>query len=481
MSYTNARLSEYKNYIKGKTCAVLGVGISNIPLIRFLVENGAKVTARDKKTREQICKNNELNIDELEKCGVKFINGEDYLCGLCEEIIFKTPGLRHDNEKISDAYMRGAHVTSEMETFLALCPSKIIAVTGSDGKTTTTTLISEILKSAGKKVHLGGNIGKPLLYNVGNINPDDFAVLELSSFQLHSINRFENKGAPFSHVSFPDVAVVTNISKNHLDWHTDYEEYIDSKRAIFKFIRPGGKLVTNIGNEITAEFAKEAADMNIPVELFSSKTDSGKYYCDAGAIYEDKTPILLRSEIVLPGDHNAENYMAAIAATREYADIECVRNVARSFSGVEHRLEFVREFNGVKYYNSSIDSSPSRTLAAIKSFAKSDEKNLLLIMGGYDKNIPYDCIGQEVCARAKAVFLCGNTAEKIKSAVENAENFDASTKIFMCGDLKNAVLHAKDYAKAHDVVILTPASASFDAFLNFEQRGRYFKDIVRSF
>ena len=253
MSYSNKALEEYKSFLRGKNASVIGVGISNIPLIEFLIKNGVKVTARDFKSFEELCKINP-KVEELSRLGAVFVTGEEYLKNIDDDIVYKSPGIRFDAPEILEAQSKGSIITSEMEAFLSLCPSKIIAVTGSDGKTTTTTLIAKILEADGKKVHLGGNIGKPLLAEIESITPEDFTVLELSSFQLHTVNRFENDGLPFAKLSFPDVAVITNISPNHLNWHTDMDEYIEAKKAVFTNMKENGVLVTNLGCEITEGF-----------------------------------------------------------------------------------------------------------------------------------------------------------------------------------------------------------------------------------
>ncbi len=476
-NYTNSELTEYKQFLSGKLCAVLGVGISNLPLIDFLLEAGAMVVARDKKEKSALCENKALDISRLERAGVKFVCGEDYLDSLCEDIIYKTPGLRYDNENIMRAAAAGSIVTSEMEAFLSICPCKIIAVTGSDGKTTTTTLIAKILEQAGHKVFLGGNIGKPLLYETKNMTPDDFAVLELSSFQLHTINKHKNAGLPTPKIRFPDVAVITNVSPNHLDWHTDYDEYIEAKKAIFSFMKSHGTLVTNACSDITKNYALQAEKLGLKVRTFSAKCECD-YYLHGNDIISDGKPFMTRGDIKIPGIHNVENYMAAAAATQDFASREDVIKVAASFGGVEHRLELVRELCGVSYYNSSIDSSPSRTVAAVTSFGEQDKKKLILIMGGYDKNIPYAPIGKPVGEYAKAVFLCGATAPKIKEAIEQA---GGDVRIYMCDSFKAAIDGARAEAASGDKVILTPASASFDMFKNFEERGRLFKEIVNNF
>lgn len=469
----NEALKKAKKELCGKTCAVIGVGISNLPLIRFLSEAGATVTARDRKPKEELFKNKA--IASLEAEGVRFLCGDGYLDRINEQILFKTPGLRYDCPAIEKAHNEGAYVTSEMELFLKLCPARIFAVTGSDGKTTTTTLIAKMLETAGYTVHLGGNIGRPLLYDLPQILPSHMVVLELSSFQLHSLCAFgEDDGT----LRFPDVAVITNISPNHLDWHSSYEEYMMSKKAIFTHLRPNGKFVTNAGNAITATFAEEEAEKGVKVRLFSAKDPEADYYADEYTVYKDGLPILSREDIVLPGNHNVENYMAAMAATEGFVPIEAVKKVAATFGGVEHRLEFVAEKDGVSYYNSSIDSSPSRSIAAITSFPESDRKHLILIMGGYDKHIPYTPIGDPICKTARAVFLCGATSEKIREAIEKSRFYGDDTEIFSCDGFRDAVMRAADYAKSGDKVILTPASASFDLFRNFEERGKTFKELV---
>ncbi len=475
-NYRNEKLERYRAYLCGKTCAVLGVGVSNIPLIKFLLESGAFVVARDKKSLEALSENPALDIKGLTAQGVRFVTGENYLADISEEVIFKTPGLRSDVPEIA-ARKNDSVITSEMEAFLSICPCRIIAVTGSDGKTTTTTLVAKILEQAGHTVHLGGNIGKPLLYETPKMRPSDFAVLELSSFQLHSIG-FYSSNLPVELVDFPDVAIVTNVSPNHLDWHTSYDEYAESKKAIFSRLRKGGKLVTNAANDITISFAKEAEACGKKVCLFSAKIKTDGYFADDTSIYKNGDKVLLRTDIKLPGVHNAENYMAAMAATEDYVTPEDVRAVATTFGGVEHRLEFVATINGADYYNSSIDSSPSRTIAAVSSFPDSEDKKLILIMGGYDKNIPYTPIGEPVCRKSKAVFLCGATADKIEAAIKEASNFNESTKIFKFSDFRETVIAARNFSKSGDKVILTPASASFDLFKNFDERGKFFKSIV---
>ena len=483
--YSNPKLAEYKAFLKGKTASVIGVGISNIPLIDFLLENGVTVTARDKKDREKLIANPRLDMERLEKAGVRFITGENYLSDIKEQIVFKSPGVRFDKPEILEAYRNGSLITSEMEAFLSLCPAKIIAVTGSNGKTTTTTLVSEMLKNAGHTVWLGGNIGKPLLPDIEKIEPGHFAVLELSSFQLHTVNRFENKGLPFAHIEFPDVGVLTNISPNHLDWHTDMEEYAVAKRAIFTHMKPHGVFVTNrISDDYVRRFAAEAENEGYTVRTFSAHDGStprgggiqnGNFTIDGKELF----PL---SEIRVPGLHNVENFMAAALAVWDYVMPDAILKTARTFTGVAHRLELVAEKDGVRFYNSSIDSSPSRTEAALSCFGREYDGRINLILGGYDKHIPFDSLAAPVCEHRCRAFITGATGDAIYKAISESEFYDP-TKVMLvrCADFDAAVRAACAAALPDDVVLLSPACASFDEFGNFEERGERFRRLVKDF
>lgn len=457
-------LAEFKEMVNSRLTAVVGVGVSNLPLVKMLIENGAKVAAYDKKSKEEFG----TLYDELKKLGVEFHLGENYLSEISEdtEILFKTPGIRYDKPELLKAKERGTVITSEMEMFFKLCPAPIIAVTGSDGKTTTTTLITEILKQDGYNCYVGGNIGKPLLNEAYKMNSEDRVVLELSSFQLHTME-----------VS-PSVAVVTNVTPNHLDWHTDFEEYKNSKKNIFKFMNDDGRVVLNFDNDNTRDFAIDAKN----VMFFSRQSDLENGVCLNGdniVIKKDGNiteEILNINEIAIPGLHNVENYMAAIAATYGMVSIDSVREVARNFGGVEHRIELVRTLDGVKYYNDSIASSPARTTAGLLSF----KDKVILIAGGYDKKIPFDDFGAVVNDHVKKLILVGKTSDKIESAVKNAENY-SGLEILKFSDFKEAVEGARKEAESGDTVILSPACASFDLFKNFEERGNMFKEIVNNF
>ena len=447
------KFDTYFQSLRGKKIAVLGLGVSNRPLVRLLLEYGCDVTGCDRTPREKL----DAELLELESLGCKLSLGDGYLDGLQADIVFRTPGMHPNIPALQTLRAAGAQVTSEMDVFFHVCPCNILAVTGSDGKTTTTTLISEILKADQKTVWLGGNIGTPLLPLCRQMKETDFAVVELSSFQLMDMTHS------------PRVAVITNLAPNHLDVHKDMEEYVEAKKNIYRFQREG-RLVLNGDNAIT-----NALTGNDETVKFSRQ---GQAYVSIrdGVICRRETPVLAVEDILLPGVHNIENYMAAIAAVEGLADDESVRAVAKNFGGVEHRIELVRVKDGVRYYNDSIASSPSRTIAGLNSFPE----KVLLIAGGYDKQIPFDVLGPYICRSVKTVFLNGATAEKIRAAVENCPDYrPGSPELVDCGDFTTAVQKAAAAAESGDVVLMSPACAAFDQFKNFAERGKYFKQLVR--
>jgi UDP-N-acetylmuramoylalanine--D-glutamate ligase len=447
--------TRYFKELSGKRIAVFGLGVSNRPLVRLLLSFGCDVVGCDKTPREKL----DDEILELERLGCRLQVGENYLEGVSADLVFRTPGMHPGNPALVALAQGGAEVTSEMEVFFELCPCKIIAVTGSDGKTTTTTLIAELLKAAGKTVWLGGNIGTPLLPICDQITPQDYAVVELSSFQLMDMRRSAH------------VAVVTNLAPNHLDVHKDMQEYVDAKQNIFRFQTEADTLILNQDNAITAAFTGKGK-----TRFFSrlGKTDNG--ICMEGDLLcRDGEPVLDKKDIRIPGVHNIENYMAAILAVEGLVEDETIRQVARSFGGVEHRIELVREKDGVKYYNDSIASSPSRTIAGLNSF----DQKVLLIAGGYDKHIPFDVLGPVACERVKTVFVNGATAEQIRKAIESAPQYrPGSPEIVDCADFTDAVKKSAAAAVPGDVVLMSPACAAFDQFKNFMERGKYFKKLV---
>ena len=461
------KFEEYLSSLRNKTVAVIGIGVSNRPLIELLLSRGVAVTACDKKDRATLG----APAEELVGKGCRLRLGPDYLKDLTEDVIFRTPGMRPDLPELNAAVERGSTLTSEMEVFFEVCPCPILAVTGSDGKTTTTTIIAELLRAAGKTVHLGGNIGHPLLSETGGMKAEDAAVLELSSFQLMTMTRS------------PHIAVVTNLAPNHLDVHKDYAEYISAKENIFTHQSASDIAVFNADNEVTRSFVGRQRGA---LRTFSRRetVERGAYLApdDAGegqAIWmsneNGRRQVLPLAEIKLPGIHNVENYMAAIAAVDRLVPDKIIRDFAKNFGGVEHRIELVRELDGVRYYNDSIASSPSRTIAGLNAFPE----KVILIAGGKDKGISYDSLGPVVNEHVKLLILCGATAGVIRASVEQAENY-GGLEIADVEDYHQAVSLARNRAKEGDVIILSPASTSFDRFANFMERGRVFKEIVNS-
>lgn len=445
----------YFDMLRHRRIAVIGLGVSNLPVVRQLLEHGCSVTACDRTPREKL----DAQALELEKLGCCLRLGDGYLDDLEADIVFRTPGMHPNHPALVRLRESGAEITSEMSGFFQTCPCPIIAVTGSDGKTTTTTLISEMLKASGRRVWLGGNIGTPLLPLVGQMAPEDFAVVELSSFQLQDMHCRPNR------------AVITNLAPNHLDVHRDMEEYVDAKRNIFRYQQPGDLLILNADNAITA-----AMGGNGETRFFSRQGKNVHVRLQGSTILRGGEAVLDTGDILLPGVHNVENYMAAIAAVEGLVSDEQIRQVARTFGGVEHRIELVRVKDGVRYYNDSIASSPSRTIAGLRSF----REKVRLIAGGYDKKIPYDVLGPEICAHVKKLYLGGATGPKIRAAVENCPEYRPGfPEIEDCGDFDSAVFAAARDAVEGDVVLMSPASAAFDQFKNFMVRGAHFKQLVK--
>ena len=448
--------------LHGKKIAMCGIGVSNTPLIYKFLDRGARVYACDRRTREQIGP----LADELEARGAELRLGEGYLNNLEVDMIFRTPGMHFNLPELEKARDNGIAVTSEMEVFFDLCPATIFAVTGSDGKTTTTTLIAEMLRAEGKNVYVGGNIGTPLLPEIENIKPDDFVVVELSSFQLISMR----KG--------PDVAVVTNVAPNHLDVHKSMDEYIGAKKNILLHQNAFSRTVLNLDNEITASFSSSVRGQKM---FFSRKraVKNGAWLGDDGYLnlsYRGiSVPLLHRDDITILGDHNVENYLAAISAVWGYVGADSIRRVAHDFKGVEHRIEFVRELDGVKYYNDSIASSPTRTIAGLKALPG----NVILLAGGYDKHIPFEPMTPYIIDKVKILLLAGPTSDKIEAAVKADPDYKPGhPQIIRVGNFDEAVKVAHEMAAPGDIVTLSPACASFDAYPNFVVRGRHYKELV---
>lgn len=451
--------NEFKTLIKDKKVGVVGIGVSNIPLIRFLLELGAEVSAFDKRNFEDLS-------EEVQEFGetVKLYLGEGYLENLKGlDMVFKTPGMRFDNPYLQKAMEEGAVITSEMEEFLKYCQGRIIGVTGSDGKTTTTMLIGEILKKSGYKVYVGGNIGTPLFSKIEEIRAQDMVVLELSSFQLMTMT-----------VS-PEIAVVTNLSPNHLDMHENMTEYIEAKKNIFKYQNESDLLILNEDNEITRSFADEAKGK---VEFFSSKKENEDAYYSEGSLYLRYERVVDLEEMKVKGIHNAENMLAAFLAVEDFVTKDVMRELAVEFPGVKHRCQFIREFEGVRYYNDSIASSPTRTLASIKSLGK----RVNIILGGYDKQLDFTPLAEVGHPYLKNIILVGDTKNKIKEVfLHLAETSGIHIPMQTAETFDEAVSLLKAVCNEGDIAILSPACASFDMFKNFEVRGDRFIELVNEF
>lgn len=440
-------INSLSELVKGKTVGILGLGVSNLPLAKLLINEDCKLVIRDKK---------ELSGDALEftkKNNVKTVIGEEYLDNIDEDVVFRSPGIMYTSDAIQKAIKSGVLVTSEMEVFFELCPSAIIGITGSDGKTTTTTLISEMLKTEGKKVFIGGNIGEPLLPRLNQMTKDDYAVVELSSFQLMSMTKS------------PDIAVITNIAPNHLDKHKDMAEYVEAKKNIFT--HGCKKVILNAENDITKSFITE----NSVTFSLKNPQKNGAYLKDGDIFYNDEF-VMKASDIILPGIHNVDNYLAAICAVYGLCGFETIKKVAQTFGGVEHRIEFVCEKNGVKYYNDSIASSPTRAIAGLNSF----NQKVIMIAGGSDKGIAFDNLAKVITDKVKLLIVMGFTKDKIKNAVLKV---DGNFPIYTASDLADAVNTAAKNAVSGDIVTLCPACASFDYFKNFADRGNQFKELVK--
>ena len=461
----NYKFEQFINYLQDKKVAFLGLGVSHIDTIKMMAKYGINITVRDKKNIKDV---SEELIQELNSLNVKCIFGSNYLENITENVVFRTPGMNFNHPIFAQLHQNGVIVTSEMEVFFDLCPCKILGVTGSDGKTTTSTLISLMLEADGCKVYLGGNIGKPLLPIIESINPNDYVVTELSSFQLISMRKS------------PNISVITNIAPNHLDVHKDMEEYVNSKKNIFFLLFAMDKIVINLDDNICRHFADETRSI---ISTFSHKRKilSGAFVDDNGDIYlvdKDSKDLLFNTkDIILPGEHNIDNYLAAIVATQNIVSKSVYKDIAKNFKGVEHRIEFVKEINGVKWYNDSIATSPTRTIAGLKSF----KKKVILIAGGYDKHIPYEPLVPHILDKVKQLILTGDTSESIYRAVVSCEEYSKSDiKINKVKNLEEAVNLANQTAVEDDIVLLSPASASFDCYKNFEARGTHFKKLVCS-
>lgn len=465
MNFQNKRLEEFNEYIRFRKVAIIGLGVSNIPLLDYMYEKKARVTVFDDRNIDEIPKN---IIDKITHYEFESSFGENCLEKLKKfDVIFRSPSCLPTKYELQQEEKRGAIITTEIEMLMKMCPCKIVGVTGSDGKTTTTSLINYILEKSGYNTHLGGNIGTPLFTELANINPEDIVVLELSSFQL--------MGMEIS----PDIAVITNITPNHLNIHKDYQEYIDAKKNIFKYQDENGILILNYDNEITRNCSKEAKGK---VTFFSSKEKLEDGFIIDGKVIKEcddriRKHVFNVDESILRGKHNYENITTAIAATNTLVNIEDAIKTIKDFKPVEHRIEFVREIDKIKWYNDSASSSPTRTLSGLNAF----DEEIVLIAGGYDKNLDYKPLANPIVNKVKNLILIGQTSDKIFDSVkEELEKQNKELPIYMCDTLEDAVNLANKVVEQGQIVLFSPASASFDMFKNFADRGNQFKNLVNN-
>lgn len=463
MSYYNQKLEEFENFIRRKKVAIIGLGVSNIPLLDYFYNLECEVSVFDQRETEKL---DTTVVQKLQNYHFKLYTGSDALQHLIGfNVIFRSPSCMPDTPEIVKEVEQGAILTSEIEMLLKLCPGTVIGITGTEGKTTTSSIIYAIVKKAGKQCFLGGNIGTPLFTEIKNMTPETIVVLELSSFQLVDMD-----------IS-PQISIVTNIYPDHLNVHKSYEEYREAKKNIFKHQNYNNLVVLNYDNEFTRKFSKEAKGRVI---FFSSKEK-----LDNGYIYDDmdktikccqdgvRRHLIKKQDVKLRGVHNYENICAALAATSSIVDIETQIQAVKEFCGVEHRLEFVRELDGVKWYNDSIGTSPASTIAGLKSF----EENIILLAGGSDKGLDYTEIGKVIAEKVGTLILTGPTSEKIKEATQKALK-GKNIQMYNCSNMQEAVNIAHDVAEVGDIVLLSPASASFDLYKNFAERGDLFKNLV---
>jgi len=445
---------------KDKKVGVLGLGEENTTLVKFLVKQDAKVVVCDQKEKGELGE----HYDKIKDLPIQFRLGPHYLDHLEDfEVVFRTPGLPYLDKKIQKASLGGVEISSQTKLFFEHCPSPIIGVTGTKGKGTTTALIGEILKED-KSCYIGGNIGNPPIGFIDKLRADDIVVLELSSFQLHDLEKS------------PHIAVVLDIKVDHLDYHKNEKEYIEAKKNIVRYQGKNDFAVINADYLTSFEFAALTGG---EVFYFSRRKS-----VDQGAYVNNDKKIILRSalgddiEIMaaektqLRGEHNLENILAA--ATVSYlagAKIKAIKRALARFKGLEHRLEFIKEINGIRYYNDSFSTTPDTTIAAINSFTEP----IILLLGGSEKNADYRHLGQVISnSSVKAIIAIGLTVQRIIKEVKKV-------KIEIIGEIKSmpeAIKIARELGRPGDVVLLSPASASFDRFKNYKERGNIFKQVV---
>lgn len=511
MAFQSRSQHSNKLDLRGRRLLVVGLAREGTALAAYLSRRGADVVATDLKPPQSFGD----ALAGLEEAGVELFLGKHPSALLDDcEIIFVSPGVPFDAPFLEEARMRGIPLSTESRLFCQLCPAPVAAITGSSGKTTTTSLVAEILKAgnqsqgASRSVWVGGNIGQPLIERLDRIRPGDQVVMELSSFQLEYFHPSANEHVrdcdpvwlPLLAGWSPAVAAILNITPNHLDRHPSMQAYIHAKRAIIAYRQPGAVAVMNYDNDVTQTLGQSSAGR---VRWFSA----APFACNQlpgrdGACVSGQGPeaaILLRdastggeqqvcrvSQLRLRGPHNVSNVLAAcLIADSLGAPVEAMRQAATSFSGVAHRLEPVGEIKGVRYFNDSIATSPERLVAALKSF----EEPIVLLAGGRDKHLPWDEAAHLMLRRTRHIILFGEATELIALALETAgEQLAAKGQplrdetrpmLHRCVRLEDAVGVAAQVARAGDVVLLSPGCTSFDAYKDFEERGDRFRELVK--
>ena len=454
--------------LKNKRVLVVGLGRSGVASAFFLQEHGARVIVSDSKSEAQL----QTEVPALLDRGISIETGQHgERTFRDQDLIVVSPGVPSDQPQLLHARTLGIPVIGEVELAFRFLQGKVLAITGSNGKTTTTTLVGEILSKSGKKTLVGGNIGTPVISLAGQSTADGLVVLEISSFQLESIQQFR-----------PWIAAILNITPDHLDRHHTFQAYVDAKARIFENQRAEHASE----NQQAGDFAVLNADdptcvalkdkVKGPLLWFSrqQRVENGAFLVGDQVIFRQngqEQPVLGRSDIQLKGEHNVENILAAVAMTMVAGcSAQQVRQAVKEFRAVEHRLELVSTINGIAFYNDSKATNVDATVKALESFPG----NIHIILGGKDKGSDYSVLNPLLRERAKRIYLIGAASDKIASQIQS------TTAVVRSGTLERAVRQALDAAKPGDVVLLAPACASFDQFENYEHRGRVFKELVQS-
>ena len=452
----NKKLDNFNKDLENKNVLVLGIGVSNLPLLDYLYEYKANISIRDKKKLDEL--SDEVR-EKINKYNIECVLGDSYLDDLNDyDIIFRSPSILPNIKPLEVAKNNGVIVTTEIEQVIKLAPCKVIGITGSKGKTTTTTILSTILEKLNYNVYVGGNIGTPLFNKIKDMNKEDIIVLEMSSFQLMNME-----------VS-PNISIVTNISPDHLDIHKDYQEYINAKKYIYLNQNKDDILVLNEEDDIVKDMYKDSIG---EVRYFGSINHNNNYYVKDRDIYYNNEKVIDTKKLLLKGRHNHLNICAALTAIKDYINVDNkkLESIVSDIKSVHHRLEYVRTINGVEWYNDSASTTPDKSMGGLNAF---DEK-IVLIAGGYDKNISYEEFGKPIVENCSKLILFGATKDKIYDSVIKQKT---NIEIYKLNTLEEVVNKAYEIAKKGEVVLFSPASASFDMFKNAYQRGDLFKELV---